>query len=64
MIQDLADRSFFSGQVFQVFRGLDVSFFSSSLCQRGKIDSFGLFQFLFHRLVGKCCWVCNVTLVG
>ena len=33
---------FFSGQIFQVVRSLEVSFFRSSLCQRGKIDSLWL----------------------
>ena len=52
---------FFSGQVFQIFRGLDVSDLRSSLCQRVKLDSLWLISVLFHRLVGKCSWVCNVT---
>ena len=51
----------FSRQVFQVVRGLEVSFFRSSLCQRGKIDSLWLISVLFHRLKGKCCWVCRIS---
>ena len=60
----MADRGFFSGQIFQVLRGLEVSFFRSSLCQRGKIDSLWLILVLFHRLKGKCCWVCRISLSG